>query len=250
MMAFAVSSEQGSSGAKLCATAYNKSYRMIAGRACGERGEIAQLPPLRVVGRQLEFPAVLSPAQLRQLALDCFLHLALPLNPSDLLRSENYIEPVTIRHPKAVRSSFVRRSPSSVGTQFLTLCLTSPAELAVSMSDLFSVQGKIVLVTGGAKGVGWGASRWPIACVSCSLEGLTSKSTPEQITNGYMRGGAARVYIASRDEKSLKEAADEFNSKGYPGKCVPLTANLASYEGVIGLVQELEKREKCKSEHS
>ncbi|KWU45484.1 short chain dehydrogenase/reductase family [Rhodotorula sp. JG-1b] len=89
------------------------------------------------------------------------------------------------------------------------------------MSDLFSVQGKIVLVTGGAKGVGWG------------------------ITNGYMRGGAARVYIASRDEKSLKEAADEFNSKGYPGKCVPLTANLASYEGVIGLVQELEKREKC-----
>jgi NAD(P)-dependent dehydrogenase (short-subunit alcohol dehydrogenase family) len=76
------------------------------------------------------------------------------------------------------------------------------------------------------------------------------KSTPEQITNGYMRGGAARVYIASRDEKSLKEAADEFNSKGYPGKCVPLTANLASYEGVIGLVQELEKREKCKSELS
>lgn len=60
-----------------------------------------------------------------------------------------------------------------------------------------------------------------------------------------MRAGAARVYIASRDEKSLKEAADEFNSKGYPGKCVPLTANLASYDGVIGLVQELEKREKC-----
>lgn len=76
------------------------------------------------------------------------------------------------------------------------------------------------------------------------------KPTPEQITNGYMRGGAARVYIASRDEKSLKEAADEFNSKGYPGKCVPLTANLASYEGVIGLVQELEKREKCQSEQS
>lgn len=58
------------------------------------------------------------------------------------------------------------------------------------------------------------------------------------------------MYIASRDEKSLKEAADEFNSKGYPGKCVPLTANLASYEGVIGLVQELEKREKCESELS
>lgn len=66
-----------------------------------------------------------------------------------------------------------------------------------------------------------------------------------KITNGYMRGGAARVYMASRDEKSLKQAADEFNSKGYPGKCIPLTANLATYEGVTGLVAELEKREKC-----
>ena len=118
MMAFAVSSEQGLSEAKLCATAYNKSYRMIAGRACGERGEIAQLPPLRVVGRQLEFPAVLSPAQLRQLALDCFLHLALPLNPSDLLRLGNYIEPVSIRHPKAVRSSPVRCSQYSIQRSF------------------------------------------------------------------------------------------------------------------------------------
>ncbi|BGO95702.1 hypothetical protein NBRC10512_007400 [Rhodotorula toruloides] len=89
------------------------------------------------------------------------------------------------------------------------------------MADLFSVKDKVVLVTGGAKGVGWG------------------------ITNGYMRAGAARVYIASRDEKSLKQAADEFNAQGYPGKCVPLVANLATYDGVVGLVAELEKREKC-----
>lgn len=60
-----------------------------------------------------------------------------------------------------------------------------------------------------------------------------------------MRAGAARVYIASRDEKSLKQAADEFNAQGYPGKCVPLVANLATYDGVVGLVAELEKREKC-----
>lgn len=53
------------------------------------------------------------------------------------------------------------------------------------------------------------------------------------------------MYIASRDEKSLKKAAEEFNSKGFPGKCIPLTANLATYDGVMGLVNELEKREKC-----
>ncbi|GAA6039161.1 hypothetical protein JCM8097_000442 [Rhodosporidiobolus ruineniae] len=89
------------------------------------------------------------------------------------------------------------------------------------MSDLFSVKGKVVLVTGGGKGVGWG------------------------ITNGYMRAGAARVYIASRDEKSLQQAADEFNKKGYEGKCIPLAANLATLEGCEGLAKELEKREKC-----
>ncbi|GAA5905231.1 hypothetical protein JCM6882_003722 [Rhodosporidiobolus microsporus] len=89
------------------------------------------------------------------------------------------------------------------------------------MADLFSIKGKIVLVTGGSKGVGWG------------------------ITNGFMRGGASKVYIASRDEKSLKKAADEFNAKGYEGKCVPLVANLATLEGCESLAKELEKREKC-----
>ncbi|GAA6013101.1 hypothetical protein JCM10207_006172 [Rhodosporidiobolus poonsookiae] len=89
------------------------------------------------------------------------------------------------------------------------------------MSDLFSAKGKVVLVTGGAKGVGWG------------------------ITNSFLQCGAARVYIASRDEKSLKKSAEEFNAKGYEGKCIPLVANLATLEGCEALAKELEKREKC-----
>lgn len=60
-----------------------------------------------------------------------------------------------------------------------------------------------------------------------------------------MRAGAARVYIASRDEKSLMESADDFNSKGYEGKCIPLAANLQTLEGCEALAKELEKREKC-----
>ncbi|GAA5972835.1 hypothetical protein JCM11641_003963 [Rhodosporidiobolus odoratus] len=88
------------------------------------------------------------------------------------------------------------------------------------MGDLFSVKGKVVLVTGGAKGVGWG------------------------ITNGFLRAGASKVYIASRDETSLKHAAKEFNSKGFEGVCVPLVADLATLEGCEGLVKELERREK------
>jgi len=65
-----------------------------------------------------------------------------------------------------------------------------------------------------------------------------------QITNGYLKGGASRVYIASRDEKALKQSADEFNKQGYEGKCIPLVANLATFEGVTKLAEELEKREK------
>ncbi|TNY23146.1 short chain dehydrogenase/reductase family [Rhodotorula diobovata] len=88
------------------------------------------------------------------------------------------------------------------------------------MSELFSVKGKVIVVTGGGKGVGWG------------------------ITNGYLKAGASRVYIASRDEKALKQAADEFNKQGYEGKCIPLVANLATYDGVNQLAEELKKREK------
>ncbi|GAA5872278.1 hypothetical protein JCM1840_004114 [Sporobolomyces johnsonii] len=89
-------------------------------------------------------------------------------------------------------------------------------------NNLFSVRGKVVLVTGGGKGIG------------------------RMISEGFMKAGAARVYIASRDLKSLQAAADEMNNlPGIEGKCIPLVADLAKYEGVLGLAEELNKREKC-----
>lgn len=35
------------------------------------------------------------------------------------------------------------------------------------------------------------------------------------------------VYIASRKLKAVQQAADELNSKGYSGQCIPLQADLA-----------------------
>jgi len=88
--------------------------------------------------------------------------------------------------------------------------------------QLFSVEGKVVVVTGGGKGIG------------------------RMISEGFVKAGAAKVYIASRDMKSLQAAAEEMNKlpgvKGNP--CVPIAADLAKLEGVEGLVKELEKREK------
>ncbi|GAA5872279.1 hypothetical protein JCM16303_001040 [Sporobolomyces ruberrimus] len=89
-------------------------------------------------------------------------------------------------------------------------------------SDLFSVKGKVVVVTGGGKGIG------------------------RMISEGFVKAGAAKVYIASRDVKSLEAAANEMNKlpgvKGNP--CVAIPTDLSKYEGVEGLVKELEKREK------
>lgn len=93
-------------------------------------------------------------------------------------------------------------------------------------SELFSVKNKVVVVTGGGKGIG------------------------RMISEGFVKAGAAKVYIASRDMKSLQAAADEMNKlpgvKGNP--CVPIVADLAKFEGVEGLVKELEKREKRESQ--
>lgn len=89
-------------------------------------------------------------------------------------------------------------------------------------SELFSVKDKVVVVTGGGKGIG------------------------RMISEGFVKAGARRVYIASRDAKSLQAAANEMNSlPGVRGEvCVAIATDLAKYEGVEALVAELQKREK------
>ncbi|SCZ96781.1 BZ3500_MvSof-1268-A1-R1_Chr4-1g06714 [Microbotryum saponariae] len=88
----------------------------------------------------------------------------------------------------------------------------------MSSAPSFSVKGKVVLVTGGAKGIG------------------------KMITTGYVAAGA-KVYISSRDKKSCDAVAQELTKLG-PGSAHSIPADLASYEGVEALVAELSKREK------
>jgi len=85
----------------------------------------------------------------------------------------------------------------------------------MNFENLFSVDGKIVCVTGGGGGIGRG------------------------IAGAFVAGGA-RVYIASRSDLSV--AAKELDAEG-PGECLALRADLLQDEAITGLVAELSQRE-------
>jgi NAD(P)-dependent dehydrogenase (short-subunit alcohol dehydrogenase family) len=66
-------------------------------------------------------------------------------------------------------------------------------------ATLFDVKGKVVLVTGGAKGIGRG------------------------ISEGFVANGA-KVYITSRDAKACEQACKELNALGIPSHYWPYLA--------------------------
>ncbi|KAI9480654.1 MAG: hypothetical protein EXX96DRAFT_188061 [Benjaminiella poitrasii] len=86
----------------------------------------------------------------------------------------------------------------------------------MDFNSLFDVKGKVVLVTGGSRGIG------------------------KMIATGFVSAGAI-VYISSRTKEACERVATELNSKG-PGQCISLPANLQKLDEVYRLVQELSKR--------
>ncbi len=85
------------------------------------------------------------------------------------------------------------------------------------MKDLFSIEGKTALVTGGSRGIG------------------------EMIAAGFLANGA-KVYISSR-KADVCEATAERLMKEFGGECVPIPGNLAELPGIEAVVKELESKE-------
>lgn len=83
------------------------------------------------------------------------------------------------------------------------------------MNDLFSVAGKVALVTGGSRGIGL------------------------MIARGFVEGGA-RVYVSSRKKESCEQAAAELAKVG---TCIALPADCGTDEGCRGLAAALAARE-------
>ena len=78
------------------------------------------------------------------------------------------------------------------------------------------MQGKVVLVTGGAKGIG------------------------RMISEGFVQNGA-HVFVSSRDAKACEQACKELNALG-KGKADYIAADLYKVEDVKRIAEELKKR--------
>ena len=85
------------------------------------------------------------------------------------------------------------------------------------MQNLFSVQDKVVVVTGGSRGIG------------------------EMIAAGYLANGA-KVYITSR-KADVCDATAARLMETYGGECVSIPADMATLAGIEGFVSEFRTRE-------
>lgn len=83
------------------------------------------------------------------------------------------------------------------------------------MSNLFSLQGRVALVTGGSRGIG------------------------RMIAAGYLQQGAT-VYISARKAAACDATAAELSALG---PCVSLPADVSTREGIASLVAALAARE-------
>ena len=88
----------------------------------------------------------------------------------------------------------------------------------MDFTKLFSLEGKVALITGGSRGIG------------------------KMLLEGFLAAGCERVYITARKREQLAETEAEFNAT-YPGKVIGLPGDLSQMDDVKKLAEELAARE-------
>jgi NAD(P)-dependent dehydrogenase (short-subunit alcohol dehydrogenase family) len=86
------------------------------------------------------------------------------------------------------------------------------------MQDLFSLEGKVALVTGGSRGIG------------------------AMIARGYVEAGA-KVYISARKESECAKTAAELSDLSATSTCIALPADLSTEAGCRSLADAIAARE-------
>src|SRR6476619_2119567 len=84
--------------------------------------------------------------------------------------------------------------------------------------NLFSLHGRVALVTGGSRGIG------------------------KMIAAGFLAQGAAKVDITARKAGPCEAAAKELAAE-YGGECIALPIDISSLAGIDMLAAEIKKRE-------
>lgn len=84
--------------------------------------------------------------------------------------------------------------------------------------DLFSLKGRVALVTGGSRGIG------------------------KMIAAGFLAQGAAKVYITARKAGPCEATAKEL-SAAHGGECIALPIDISTMAGIDMLAAEIKKRE-------
>ncbi|MFY8191560.1 MAG: SDR family NAD(P)-dependent oxidoreductase, partial [Limnohabitans sp.] len=85
----------------------------------------------------------------------------------------------------------------------------------MNTTELFSLQGRLALVTGGSRGIG------------------------RMIAEGFLAQGA-KVYISSRKAKACEQTAAELSALG---TCISLPGDVSTVEGAHALVAAYAQRE-------
>ena len=85
------------------------------------------------------------------------------------------------------------------------------------MKDLFSVEGKVVIVTGGSRGIG------------------------EMIAAGFL-ANSAKVYITSRKADVCDATAERLQAQ-YGGECISIPADMSNLAGIEAFCGEFRQRE-------
>ncbi|MFB1035608.1 MAG: SDR family oxidoreductase [Sinobacterium sp.] len=83
------------------------------------------------------------------------------------------------------------------------------------MKDLFSLDGKVAVITGGSRGIG------------------------AMVAKGFVEAGV-RTYITARKEAELNATAAELSKSG---ECIAITSDLSTLEGLTAFAAEIKSRE-------